>query len=183
MPFGFFKKKKKEESHYDPTNIKITDLRKGYILDFDLQTWEVTEEFEYDWGDNEFSYEYKLESATESVFLSVEDDDFITGTISKKIMWGKLPEDVEEGITGKGKPPKQINLNGTIFYRDAKSIGYWRNTATTSGKESLEYMCWEYYDDTEKHILTLEQFGDEQFEASLGKVYAQNAFSNILPTN
>lgn len=180
MPFGFFKKKKKEEPHYDPTNIGLTDIRKGYILDFDLQTWEVTEEFEYDWGDNDFSYEFKLESATDSVFLSVENDDFITGTISRKVMWGKLPDEVEDGITNKGKPPKQIKLDGITYYRDAKSLGYWRNIET---KDSSEYICWEYYDDTEKNVLTLEQFGDEAFEASKGVVYNPDAFTNILPTN
>ena len=46
MPFGFFKKKKKEEPHYDPTNITIRDLRLGYVFDYELQTFEVVGEYE-----------------------------------------------------------------------------------------------------------------------------------------
>ncbi|NLR90741.1 MULTISPECIES: DUF4178 domain-containing protein [Flammeovirga] len=181
MPFGFFKKKKKEEPHYDPTNISIRDLRKGYVLDYDLQSWEVTEEYEYDWGGGEFSWEYKLQSATESVFLSIEDDDFLTGTVNKKIMWGKLPDEVEDGITSKGKPPKKITFNGKTYYRDSKNVGFWRNVHTTSSDNSSEYMSWEYYDDSEKFVLTIEQFDDEEFEASLGVVEEPDKFTNILP--
>ncbi|NME71576.1 DUF4178 domain-containing protein [Flammeovirga aprica] len=183
MPFGFFKKKKKEESHYDPTNIGIVDLRKGYVLDFDLQTWEVTEMYEYDWGDNDFSYEFKLESPSDTVFLSVDIDDIVTGTVSRKIVWGRLPEEVEDGILQKGKPPKQITFEGVTYYRDSRSIGYWRNTEETDRKDSMEYMCWEYYDDTEKKVLTLERFGEEEFEASRGIVYPPDAFSNVLPVS
>ena len=38
--FDLFKKKE-EEPHYDPTDIKITDLEQGYLLDYDLETWTV----------------------------------------------------------------------------------------------------------------------------------------------
>ncbi|MBB6459593.1 DUF4178 domain-containing protein [Flammeovirga kamogawensis] len=179
MPFGFFKKKKKEEKHYDPTNITIRDIRKGYVLDYDLQSWEVTEEFEYDWGDNDFSYEFKLESANDAVFLSIEDSDFLTGTISRKVKWGKLPDEVDDALETKGKPPKKIVFDGKVYYRDIKSVGYWRNI---ENKESAPYMVWEYYDDSEKYVLSLEQFDDEEFEASLGIVEEPDAFSNILPT-
>ena len=62
-----FKKKNQEEQqpHYDPTNIKVIDIRKGWLFDYDYKTWEVMEEFEYDWSDNIFTYEYKIQSGTE----------------------------------------------------------------------------------------------------------------------
>ena len=40
--FDVFKKDKGPD--YDPTNIKITDVRPGFILEYDLKTWEVAPE-------------------------------------------------------------------------------------------------------------------------------------------
>ncbi|MEH0156335.1 DUF4178 domain-containing protein [Limibacter armeniacum] len=179
MPFGFFKKNKKEEEpHYDPTNIKVTDIRKGFVLDYDLKTWEVQDEYEYDWGDNNFSYEFKLVSADDVVFLSVEEDDFVECTVTRKLNFNKLDEEIEEAILSKGKPPRQIIYNGTVFYRDGEHAGYFRNIKDTSFQP---FVSWEYYDDSEKQVLVIEQWGDEDFEASIGKVESESDFSNILP--
>ncbi|MFO7863967.1 MAG: hypothetical protein R6U85_08220 [Salinivirgaceae bacterium] len=46
--FDLFKSKK---SDYDVTNMKITDLKKGFVFEYDLKTWLVDEEYKYDWGD------------------------------------------------------------------------------------------------------------------------------------
>ncbi|OHX66083.1 DUF4178 domain-containing protein [Flammeovirga pacifica] len=185
MPFGFFKKKNKEdeEPSYDPTNITIRDLRLGYIFDFEMKTFEVTGEYEYDWGDNDRSYEYKIESATDTFFLQVDDEDELTGTVNQSILWGKLPENVEEDILKKGKPPKSISFNGKEFFRDEKSVGYWRDVHSMSSDESTEYMCWDYYDESEKFVLCIEQHGDEAFNASLGIVEPARKFTNILPNS
>ncbi|MEO1099612.1 MAG: hypothetical protein AAFX57_17950, partial [Bacteroidota bacterium] len=67
--FDFFKKKEKEPE-YDVTNLKVSDLDHGFILEYDLKTWEVKEVYEYDWGNNNFSQEYMFHS---------EVNDFIPG--------------------------------------------------------------------------------------------------------
>ena len=76
MPFGFFKKKNKDKGpHYDPTNIKVTDIRKGFIFDYNQKSWEAVEEYEYDWGNNDFTYEFKIVSEDETAYLHIEEDD------------------------------------------------------------------------------------------------------------
>ena len=61
--FDLFKgNKNKEEKHYDPLNIKVSDLEKGYLLDYDLETWTVTKMSEYDWGNNFFTREFTIKS-------------------------------------------------------------------------------------------------------------------------
>jgi hypothetical protein len=132
MAFGFFKKKKKEElPHYDPTNIGVMDIRKGFVFDFNTQSWEVTEEFEYDWGNNDFTYEFKVVSANETYFLYVEKDDEIECIFSQKIPFAKL--------------------DGS------------------------------YYDEEEETVLTIEQWGERDFEASMGAVIHPSKITNILP--
>ncbi|PWJ44531.1 DUF4178 domain-containing protein [Sediminitomix flava] len=179
MPFGFFKKKKKtDEPHFDPTNIGVMDIRKGFVFDYDLKTWEVTEEFEYDWGDDYFTYEFKIVSSDETLFLSIENDDEIECQVSKKMNFSRFDEDVEESISSKGKPPRQIIWEGEVYYRDSESSGYYRNIMDENFQP---FISWDYYDDTEKKVLIIEQWGEDEFEASVGKVVSPSEISNILP--
>lgn len=178
MAFDWFKKKKKEERHYDPTNIHIKDLRKGFLLDYDFKTWEVVEEYEYDWGDNFFTYEFKLACADDAVFLEMEDDDELYLTIYRKINFSRLDDEVEEHLEKKQKPPKRIDYDRKEFFRDSQSMGYVRDMKTDTW---VEFISWVYYDDSEKHVLAINQFKDESYEASVGIVVYENQFSNILP--
>ncbi|MEN7550887.1 DUF4178 domain-containing protein [Rapidithrix thailandica] len=181
MPFGFFKKKKekKEEGpHYDPTNIRLTDLRKGFVVDYNLKTWEVAEEYEYDWGDNYFSYEFKLVSSDETIFLSLDEDDELEIQVLKKINFGRLDEGVEESLINKGKPPRKIEYEGKTYYRESERPGYFRNT---DNENWSEFITWDYYDDSEKYALNIEQWGEDEFEASVGVLEEPEQFSNILP--
>ncbi len=182
MAFGFFKKKKKDEGpHYDPLNIKVWDIRKGFLLDYDLKSWEVKEEFEYDWGNEYFTYEYKLEAADETIFLYIEIDDEVVLTVSKKIPWGRLDEEVEESILEKQKPPKSIEMDGKTYYREGERPGFFKNVL--SDADSEEFISWEYIDESEKFVLNIEQWEDNVFEASLGKYVEEREFSNILPVD
>ncbi|UZR94632.1 DUF4178 domain-containing protein [Chondrinema litorale] len=182
MAFGFFKKKKKEEEnrlHYDPTNIHIRDIRKNFILDYDLKTWEVEAEYEYDWGNEYFTYEYKLVCADDAVYLYVEEDDDLYLTISRKISFGKLGEDVEDSLRDKGRPPKIINYDDKTFYRESERPGYFKNVESQG--ESEEFVNWEYVDESEEWVLNIEQWDEEAYEASIGKFVDASSFSNILP--
>ena len=182
MAFGFFKKKKKEEEerlHYDPTNIHIRDIRKNFILDYDLKTWEVVAEYEYDWGNEYFTYEYKLVCADDEVYLYIEEDDELYITLSRKINFGKLDESVEESIRDNGRPPKIIEYDGKTFYRESERPGYFKNIESKG--ESEEFVNWEYIDESEEWVLNIEQWDDDAFEAAIGKFTDASAFSNILP--
>ena len=178
MAFGFFKKKKKKELHYDPTNIGVMDIRRGFIFEFDGKTWEATEEYEYDWGDNDFTYEFKVVSENETYFLSVEEDDEIECIFSQKIPFSMLDDEVEEQIIARERAPKKIYLKGTTYYRDEESPGHFRDIMSESWQP---FVSWTYYDDAEENVLTVEQWGERDFEASLGVVVNPSQITNILP--
>ena len=177
--FDMFKKKE-EEREYDPTNVRVTHLRENFMLDYDMKTWQVKEMYEYDWGDNCFSWEYKLDSGTDTVFLSVDDDDELTLVMSKKIKIGLIDEDVAEEILDTGKPPRRITYKGMTFVRGSESPGFFRD-ARDSWDDAAEFVSWDYYDEEEKYNLTIERWGEEEFEASFGKYVQEYEFSNILP--
>ena len=91
--------KKDKEPDYDPTNIKVTDLDKGFVFEYDLRTWVVEEAFEYDWGHNEFSKEFKITDGSEVKFLSLEDDDGIELVLGERIKMGLIDEDIVEAVS------------------------------------------------------------------------------------
>jgi len=178
---GFFNfKKKKQERKYDPNNLKITDLQKGFMLDYELKTWEVKEVYEYDWGNNEFSFEYKLDSGDEQVYLSVDEDDGLELTITTKVKIRAIDEDLPEYIANHEKPPKKLIFNNINYFRDSQSAGYFRNMDTPP-EQSAEFIAWDYYDKKEQLTISIEQWGEHDFEASQGKVVEEFEFSNILP--
>lgn len=178
MAFGFFKKKKKKEIHYDPTNIGVMDIRRGFLFDFDGKTWEATEEYEYDWGDDDFTYEFKVVSAEDTYFLNIEKDDEIECIFSQKVNFAQLDDEVEDAILEKERPPKKIHFKGTTYYRDEESPGHFRDIMSEGWKP---FVSWTYYDDSEKSVLTIEQWGERDFEASVGIVVNPDHITNILP--
>ncbi len=177
--FDFFKKDKKEENNYDPTNIKVTDLRKGFVFDYDLKTWVVKEEFLYDWGNNFFSREYKINSGEEEKFLSVEDDDGLFLSVLNKVNVRSVQEDLPEYILKNDRPPKKIVYKNITFYYDSESVG----SLKESDEDEAKFISWDFYDEDEKHVLNVEQWGEEEFEASFGQVIKEFEISNILPSN
>jgi hypothetical protein len=186
MPFGFFKKKKKEEDttpHYDPNHIRIIDIRVGFFVEYDARTWEVAEEYEYDWGDNEFSYSYLLRSSDDEIYLSLENDGELEIAVTNKIRLMKLGEDLDDQIAENERPPKTITYEGVKYYRDNESPGYYRNTATTEREKSIEMITWDYYDDDEEKTISIEQFGEREFEAYIGVYVEEFEFSNIIPSS
>ncbi len=180
MPFGFFKKKKKEdELHYDPTNIGVMDIRKGWVFEYDFKTWEVTEEYEYDWGNNHFTYEFKCVSSDDTVFLGLDEaGDEIDCYIMRTLKFSRLPEDVEKSIVNDGAAPRVVTVEGITFYRDSDRAGYSRNI---DDEDWDEFIVWDYVDDTGKHALSIEQWGEHEFNAAIGIIVNARDISNILP--
>lgn len=176
--FDIFKNKKDQEKHYDPTNIKVTDLEKGYLLDYDLETWTVTKMSEYDWGNNFFTREFVMVSKGKKLYLHIEEDDELIITLSENIKYRKLGYEVIDFIELNGKPPKKINYQNVTYFLDEEAPGFYRNTDTEDWEELISF---DYLDEGEEKCLTIEQWGDNDFEASVGKIIKPIDISNILP--
>lgn len=178
--FDLFKNnKKEEEKHYDPIDIKVTDLENGYLLDYDLETWTVTKMSEYDWGDSHFSREFLIESKGKKRFLHIEEDDELIISLSEELKYRKLGSTVTDYIDTNGKPPKQIVHQDITYYLDEEAPGYYRNVENENWEELISFY---YLNEDEEKCLTIEQWGEEDFEASIGKILKSYEISNILPS-
>lgn len=179
---GFFDRfKKKNTPHYDSTNIQVQDLDVGFIFDYDLSSWEVKALYEYDWGNNFFTREFQISDGSQTLYLSLEEDDEVILTISKKFKVGKLGSAVVDALMDFQKPPKRITFDEVTYAMTKEAPGYFRDVNQEEDWE--EFVSWDFEDEEEKHVLCIEQWGEKEFEFSAGKYIKEFEISNILPAN
>ncbi|MFY0686798.1 MAG: DUF4178 domain-containing protein [Cyclobacteriaceae bacterium] len=175
-----FLKKKKEEPEYDVTNLSLRDLNFGFLFDYDMKSWVVKEVYEYDWGSNNFTKEFKIDSGDQVAFLHIEDDDELVIQFTNSIKLRKIDEDVAEEIEKNEKPPKTLHHDGETYYLEGDSAGYFRDL-TKKTEDWEELIAWEYYNDDEDKVLSITQWDEFNIEAGAGIVLKEFQFSNIIP--
>ncbi|MTI20161.1 DUF4178 domain-containing protein [Fulvivirga sp. RKSG066] len=178
--FGNLFSKKEEEPKYDSTNIRIQDLDVGFVFEYDLATWEVQEAYEYDWGDNYFTQEYKISDGSKTLFLSVEEDDEMELSLSTKLKVRELGDNVLEELMNKQKPPSKITYQDTEYLLEEEAPGYFHDCAKPEDVWE-EFIAWDFADKSGEKIITIEQWDEREFEASAGKTIKEFEISNILP--
>lgn len=171
--------RKKKDRVFDPlTDIALSKLKVGYFLDYDMKTWSVEAYNRYDWGSGDTTYEWQLTSHDETIYLEREPDDEDSWNVSRKIPLGKLGSEIKEHIVEHEDPPDQILFEGTTFYLDEMGGGHFYRDGKDPGRELLK---WDYMDDSGKKYLSIEQWGEEDLEASIGYPVEEYQFENILP--
>ncbi len=178
---GIFDIFKNKEPHYDSTNIQVKDLDVGFVFEYDLETWEVQAIYEYDWGDDYFTREFKINNGSKTRFLSIEEDDELEISITKKIKIRALDENLTELLHDKQQPPKKITHEGVTYLLENEAPGYFHDIA--KGDHWEEFRSWDFEDDEGLKILCIEQWDEKEFEASIGKKIKEFEISNILPSS
>lgn len=175
--WDFFKKKPSNEP--DPIkDLTLSNLKEGYYVDYDMKTWKVEACHYYDWGEGDITYEWQLKSFNETIYLEKETDDEDEWRVSRTIPIGRLGTGIIQHIKEHEDPPEQITFDGKIYHLEEMGGGYFYER----GKEpKREFLCWDYVDDSGEHYLTIEQWGENAFEASVGIPVEEYQFSNILP--
>jgi len=176
--FSFFKKKK--EPSYDVTNLGLNDLDFDFIFDYDMKSWVVKEVYEYDWSNNNFSHEYKVDSGDEVAFLSLEDSSELVITLTKAIKIRKIDEDIAQTVADTKKAPKQLHFEGETYYMSSESAGYFRDCGKKT-EDWEELFSWEYYNENEDKIISITQWDEHTFDAFAGIVLEPHQISNIIP--
>lgn len=173
--FNFLKKDKIEVK----TEFTVNELKKGFMVDYFLKTWEVKKVYIYDWGDNFFAREYLLDSGDESLYLYVEDDDGLVCNVWNRIHISEVEPDLAEYIVEHDEAPNKITYNQKLYKRIESSQGY-RNEEGEE-KYNEELVNWMFKNKKEKQLLSLDRTGEEEFEISHGHYVKEIEFSNILP--
>lgn len=177
---GIFDRFKKKEPTYDATDIRVVDLDKNFIFDYDLSSWIVKSVYEYDWGDDYFTKEFKIENDKEAAFLNIDNDDELILSISKKERLVNIGEDIPDYIVKHKTPPNKIDFQGKTFMLEEENPGYF-NDWSEDKDNWIEFISWDYIDKSGEFVLSIEQWGEKKFDASYGKIIKEYEISNIYP--
>ncbi len=172
-------KGKPEDDDFDPLkDLELAKMKVGFYVDYDMKTWQVTAYNRYDFGDGLWSDEWELTSGREKVYLERREDDEVEWTLSKKLPIGAIEEDVRSHIKEFDDPPGQIEVKGKTYYLDESGSVYFY-PGGKGPKQGL--IAWEFIDEDDESFVTIEQWGEDEFEAAQGFYVEEFQFENILP--
>ena len=176
--------KKDGQPEPDPLHdLTLSNLKVGYLLDYDLKTWEVKSHNRYDF-DGTRSDEWELDSGDDGCYLGREVDDEVEWSISRKINISDLGQKdgkflaVPDHIRQHEDPPEEMEYQGIRYRLEESGAGHYYPDDRVAGDEMI---YWDYSDADEDNILTIEQWGENEFDAAVGKWVKEYEFSNILP--
>ena len=176
---GFKDLFKKNKPQPDPLReLTLSNLKVGYFLDYDLMTWEVTAYNVYDFSEGDKAHEWQLKSSEETVYLELESDDEDYWSWNRSIPFGSLDSGLKEHIQQHGDPPDEIEFEGMTYYLKETAGGHFLKGGQGPGREFLR---WSFADESGKKLLEIEQWGENDFEASAGEEVEEYQFTNTLP--
>lgn len=154
---SFFNNKNNSKAYF---NFKI-----GSSFEYSNKIWTVKKIFQYDWGEYK-SIEYEVESLGEKAFLDIEQDDEMFMTFTNEIEMYKLENKLADKIKANEIPDK-ITYKYNEFIFDEASEGTCLDLQT---KEKDNVYCIDFYDENDKFLISVEQWDEDEFTASYGKV-------------
>ncbi len=171
----------KKKNELDPLkDLTLKNMKPGYYVDYDMKTWQVTAYNHYDWGDREYTYEWQLKTADDIIYLEREPDDEDYWCICRRISINRLgPPGIRDYILEHEDPPDEIVYENTTYYLEQSGGGQFLKDGKGEGKKLLK---WDYEDDSGSRLVSIEQWGEEDFEASAGTAVEEYQFTNILPS-
>jgi len=143
----FFKRKEKEES-LNP----LENLKKGDIVEFDGETWEVVDVAEYKYKGS-VEKEWEIRSARRRGFLSYEE--------GKIYFFEEIDLNSIELVRSK-KPPETIKVDDKEF-----KLKFAGKAVYKKGSESYPVEIWEFVSDGE--IIEIEIWDEYEIEAFRGR--------------
>lgn len=174
--FKLFKKKEKET----PININLSvyDLRKGCILDYDMESWEVLGSFTYQ-HKGYVSKEYKIRSSSQTLFLNVTDSNSLKLSLSSEANINNIDANLRSSIV-KGDPLAKINWEGEKYTLKEESRGKF---AEDEQMEWDSFRGWEYSNADNTKFVYVSQWEDGSLECYTGKYLKEFEISNIMAMN
>jgi len=163
----------------DPMRLGIINIKAGFLVDFDLTTWETVQEWQYDWDNGNSGKEFRLVNEKETLHLYMRNEGTQLHTIlGRKVNIFSIDRELEEEIQTNSRPPSVINYEEIDYFRENTKVG-WRHELTAKTSAS-KITAWEYFDETMTFFMRIEQIEGQSYKATVGEVISPFEFSNVL---
>jgi hypothetical protein len=185
---NWFGKKDPDGAQEGLADLRLDSMRIGDLVDYDLQTWQVTAASIYDY-DGFPTQEWQLTAGDEVRFLERSEDDGKTDwTLTRSIDIGAIQEDVT-GAIGENEDPPQVVHFESREYRAVESdagmqfvVAADGSTGGSTGENAgREFVSWSYEARDEERVLFISQWGERRFTAYEGEPVNEYSFTDILP--
>jgi hypothetical protein len=123
--------------------------------------------------------EWEITSGRKKRYLERAEDDEIIWTLSKKIPISAIEGDIRKYIIAHDDPPEKFVYSEKTYYLDESGTGRMLKQDTVP----KEFVYWEFIDEDDENLVTIEQWGETEFEAAAGHYVEEYQFTNILPGN
>ncbi len=173
--FDFFKKKKEEPKLSSELTLK--DLQKGDYVDYFMKSWKVEGVTEYDWGNNIFSREFKLNAGDEIIYVEIDEEEDETVAISRDEKMSKIQKGLKQYIIENDGPPKEIEYKGTKYYFSEENLG---ECYEVGSDDVSQLVNWTFNDEDEENFISIDRWDETDIEASVGEYAKIIEFSNII---
>ncbi|MBX2842684.1 MAG: DUF4178 domain-containing protein [Flammeovirgaceae bacterium] len=173
-------KPRKFSPDYDPTNIKVENLKTGFMLDYQFKTWDVAAEFQYDWEDGTSEKNFKIKAGLDSVLINVMPDNQQFKIIHfERINFYAINNALEVEIHFRNKPRNIFEYQGKQYYRESTLNGMFFNLSEKDKGSKVK--AWEFLDADRKEIIRIEKIGEKELRTFKGQYVSTHEFSEILP--
>lgn len=175
---GLFDKK----SSFNPADLSVFDLEDGFVFEMNGKSYEVTKTFFYDWGDDDYTKEVGINDGDQDWFLYMEEDDEVELVLTKKIPIRSIQEDLPDIIKDKDEPPRKLTYEGKKYLLDEASSSYCLEGEFDPDSEDWEaFDSWDYVDESGELVLSVERWGNFEFEAAAGHYIKEESIRDIMP--
>lgn len=166
----------------DVANIKLTDLRTGFIFDYNLKTWKVVKHSQFDWRNGNSEWVFKSVSGEENqfIFIKWESGDHFDVFAGKRVNTYAVDNDLDTEIVVHHRPKNVISYKDESFFREEQLEGTVFDLTTNSEGEKIK--VWEYFNEDRNKTLRIEQLGQRKFLAFVSERVSDYVFSEILPS-
>jgi hypothetical protein len=167
----------KDEGREAYQEYTLATMKAGFLVDYDLKTWEVIGCNTYDY-DGYLAKEWELRCGDEVFFLErSEEDGKVYWTLSRRIEIGHIQESVIDVILAEEDPPEEIRFEERLYTAVESSAGLFYQGGSGQGRE---FIVWSYEAEGDR-VLFISQWGEREFSAYEGEYVEEYQFTDILP--
>ncbi|GAB4330715.1 MAG: hypothetical protein OHK0038_05210 [Flammeovirgaceae bacterium] len=170
---------------FDPSNLGVENLKTGYLVDYEMKTWIVSQENQYDFQDSFSEKEFRLSaesSQTEVLYVQARNENnFATVWVGKMSNIHKIDTALQSYIVRQRQAPNIIKYKNLKMFRESYHLG---TVFCISNQEVAprKVQRWEFLDENRNVFLRIEWLNEKEFQCYEGRIISKQAFSDILPS-
>lgn len=173
------------EATFDPANLSVGNLKKGFLVDYALLTWLVVDEYQYDFWDNTTEKAFRIVSENDNsmdiLYLHLRlHESFALVHVGNIVNIHSIDESLQRYILAERNTPNIIFYKGKAYFKESSQQGIFFHL-TQPSQHAKKVYSWEFLDEQRTLFLRIQWIDGQEFLCLHGKIVSKEAFSEILP--